>query len=318
MMRRRIIISLILLGILLSGIIVVIQRGGGANGGTFKIKSGEKVTRVVIQKADSKVTLEMKKGEWLVNGKENARRAAISFLLSTLEGMEPESSVSQQTLESLKSKSTGKPVSVKIYSGVRKIRSFMVYHYNDVNYSSIIMKHHGSKPYLVYLPGYDFDPGIVFTAEADYWRPFTIFETMPSAIKEMNMTYTADRSASFSIICESGKTLLEGNGSFDTVAVKRYLSYFVNVPFESLVTGLEPGEEKSLTASEPYFSISLTTVTGRTNVLKGWKRMSQANGTRIPDTDRLWGRLDDGRLFVMRYLDIDPLLKKRSYFLSAE
>jgi len=44
-----------------------------------------------------------------------------------------------------------------------------------------------------------------------------------------------------------------------------------------------------------------------------WEKSDSSAGT--TDSDRLYGKLntmDD--LFIIRYFDIDPLLKKRSYF----
>ena len=33
------------------------------------------------------------------------------------------------------------------------------------------------------------------------------------------------------------------------------------------------------------------------------------------DSDRLWGKTDNSdELFIMRYFDVDPILKRRSYF----
>ncbi len=255
-----------------------------------------------------------KKGSWILNGKEEARKAAVTFLLATLEGMEPKSPVSEKTFDELIVKFSGRPVSVRVYSGHRKVKSFIVYHFNDPDYSSVFRKSAGSTPYLVYLPGYDFDAGSVFTSETDYWRPFTVFEIMPSEIAKVKMDFSGDPSRSFVIFKDKGIAILEGTVSFDTIAVKRYISYFVNVPFESITTGLDKQGEASVAGSSPVFTLTVTTNDGESHVLRGWRRQY---GTEA-DTDRLWGKLDDGRLFVMRYLDIDPLLKKRSYFLVSK
>lgn len=316
-MKPGLIISLVILVVIVIITSLLFYRGGNREG-RFKINPNKTVTRVIIQKADSRVTLEMKKGEWLLNGKEDVRKTAISFMLSALEEMEPRSAVSEKVFESLSSKSRADYLTVKVFSGSRKINSFIVYHFHDVNYSSILKKNSRSKPYLVYLPGYEFDPGMVFTAEADYWRPFTIFEIMPSEIKEVRMDYNENAFNSFSIISEKNLVFLSGSSSFDSIAVRRYLSYFVNVPFERLPTGLELNDMKNQTTGSPYFTLTVSTLTNTTHTLRGWRRKTIADGVSITDTDRLWGRLDDGKLFVIRYLDIDPLLKKRSYFLPDE
>jgi hypothetical protein len=258
--------------------------------------------------------LQEKKGTWLLNGKEEARKAAVSFLIATLEGMEPKSPLSEAKFKELSGKFPGKPVSVSVFSGKMKVRSFTVYHFNDADYGSVFKKRSRSNPYLIYLPGYDFSAGSVFTAETDYWRPFTIFEIMPSEIKKVAVDYPGETDRSFVLEKVNGTAILQGYTLFDSVAVKRYLSYFVNVPFESITTGLDLQGEAHILESVPYFTITVSTSDGKIHMLRGWKRYSGIEA----DTDRLWGRLDDGKLFVMRYFDLDPLLKKRSYFLMSK
>jgi hypothetical protein len=312
-MKRIITISLLLVAVTAVTVLFLMHRGSSGDL-KMKVAPGTVVTKVVLQKGDEKIVLNEKKGSRILNGKEEARKAAITFLLATLEGMEPKSPVSEKTFDELIVKFSGRPVAVRVYSGHRKVKSFIVYHFNDPDYGSVFRKSAGSTPYLVYLPGYDFDAGSVFTSETDYWRPFTVFEIMPSEIAKVKMDFSGDPSRSFVIFKDKGIAILEGTVSFDTTAVKRYISYFVNVPFESINTGMDKQGEASVAGSSPVFTLTVTTNDGESHVLRGWRRQS---GTEA-DTDRLWGKLDDGRLFVMRYLDIDPLLKKRSYFLVSK
>jgi hypothetical protein len=43
--------------------------------------------------------------------------------------------------------------------------------------------------------------------------------------------------------------------------------------------------------------------------------MKEKQGTKEIDSDRLLGKTDENdEFFIMRYFDIDPLIKNRSYF----
>jgi hypothetical protein len=43
--------------------------------------------------------------------------------------------------------------------------------------------------------------------------------------------------------------------------------------------------------------------------------MKEKQGTKETDSDRLLAKTDENdEFFIMRYFDIDPLIKKRSYF----
>jgi hypothetical protein len=49
--------------------------------------------------------------------------------------------------------------------------------------------------------------------------------------------------------------------------------------------------------------------------VKLWQRSVNGNDVTKLDTDRLWAKAEgSAEIFVIRYIDIDPLLKKRSYF----
>jgi hypothetical protein len=291
---------------------IILLRRSSSSDYDLKIPAGTALSKIILQSHNGRVVLEEKKGYWYLNGREEARKTAIDLLLAVIEDMEPKSPVSEGTVDLLKNKLAGSPVSVKIFSGNRQLRSFTVSHYNDVSYGSIFRKKRTAL--LFYLPGYDLDAGSVFIADKKYWRPFTIFKLMPSEIKGLSVNYPSDADKSFSILNDKGRVSMGDIISFDTVSVKRYLSYFVNVPFESINTSLRPAEVNNITSSTPFVSISVTSIGGDIHVLKGWKRSSDDKNGGTPDTDRLWGQLDNGNLFVMRYFDIDPLLKKRSYF----
>ncbi len=300
-------------------VVMLIRRnGGGISDDVFNAGKETEITRIRLRSADADICLEKRAGEWLLNDSEPVRNSAISFILAALADMQPRSSVSEDVFNHLISESNGDPVHVKVFSGKRRRASFDVYHFNDPHYSSIVKKNRRDKPFLVYLPGYDFDPGGVFTADTDFWKPFRVFNIMPSSIKEVKMYYYTDTIHSFELKNEGKRLALLDSSVFDTLSGRRYLSYFVNVSFESLTTGLTSDKITEITSGEPYFELTVTTTDGKKRVLKGWRRNILKDGIIITDTDRLWGSLDDGKLFVLRYLDIDPLIKKRSYFLPGE
>jgi hypothetical protein len=295
-------------------IIVLVVKGRTSSGYDLRIPEGTDVSRIVLEDREHRVVLTEEKDTWRLNGREDARKTAVDLILAELEDMQPRSPVSENIVSTLKSKMTGSEVTVKVFSKGRKIRSFTVSHYKDNDYPSLLRSKHGSPAMLFYLPGYDIDAGSVFIADEKYWSPFTIFKIMPSEITEVSVDYPAEPLKSFSIINHSGRVSINELTSFDTVSVRRYLSYYVNVPFESINTSLTSDEEKRTTEETPYVKISVTTTDGVVHLLKGWKRVSNEAGKGEVDTDRLWGQLDNGNLFVMRYFDVDPLLKRRSYF----
>jgi len=320
-MKKNIYISLIITvsaALLLFFAGLRILRGKTAGDYDIKIPEGTPVTKIILESHGQRVVLEERKDTWLINGREEVRKTAMDLILTELGAMQPVSPVSESVIRKLEGKRSGSEVTVKIFSKRRKIRSFIVTHYKDRDYPGIIRKKTGAKALIYNLPGYDIDACSVFLADIRYWRPFTIFKIMPSEISEVSVEYPADIAKSFTIVNSTGKVSLKESVSFDTLSVKRYLSYFVNVPFESINTSLTTEEEKRVISSVPFVKVTVTAKDGVTHQLKGWKRYMREGEKGGFDTDRLWGELDNGNLFVMRYFDVDPLLKKRSYFLQIK
>jgi hypothetical protein len=95
----------------------------------------------------------------------------------------------------------------------------------------------------------------------------------------------------------------------------RYLSYFTWVPFEKWASDLGEEEKKYIDSRLPLYRITVTTIHGNKTILTLWERMTGENGAGTKDSDRLLGKTQNTKeFFVMRYFDIDPLIKKRSYF----
>jgi hypothetical protein len=176
-----------------------------------------------------------------------------------------------------------------------------------------------SKPFIVYLPGYETNIGSVFTVNELYWKPFTIFNLLPSEIAYVEFKSLTDPGSSFSIRnTDTGFVLSDPDielSGWDTTRVIRYLSYFVYVPFETWEFEMEASEIERLKVSDPLCVISVKDRVGKEIRLMLWERMLPGQGEKKKDTDRLWGKTDSSSgIFVIRYMDIDPLLKKRSYF----
>jgi hypothetical protein len=177
-----------------------------------------------------------------------------------------------------------------------------------------------SKPFIVYLPGSDDNIGILFSPLIRSWQPFTAFRILPSEIESVSVENHGDSASSFLILNKGGVYSIHGDpkesAQYDSIKIKRYVSYFTNVPFEGW--DFSPGDARAGSGHEPgaFMTIKVGTRGGDTISIQLYEKQKVENGKTIPDTDRLLGELNDGRgIFVMRYFDVDPILKKRSFFL---
>lgn len=291
----------------------------GKSNSSFAAEQGREITRIELSSEGKKLILEKKGESWLINGKSEARKSGILFIQRILTGIKIKSPVSSELFESeIKAKNIV-PVRVRVYENMRVLSTFLVYKTLSNPYGNIMKKKDSSKPFIVYVPGYDGNIGSAFITNELYWQPYTVFNLLPSEIASVDFENFSDTSSSFMISCRDKRYALScssGNLSgWDSTLINRYISYYARVPFESWAFDIPEAEKKSIETSQPLYRITVTTTMNRKSVLDLWALQTIKNGSKVTDSDKLLGKTDaNDMLFLMRYFDIDPLIKKRSYF----
>jgi hypothetical protein len=307
----------------LAFVVLLVQTGGrgsfGKGNTSFAIPSGEEITTIEMIQAKEKIVLTLNDNLWTVNEAGEARKSAVNFLIQTLKGIEIKSPVSEDLFRGEIVEKGVAPVIVKVWSGKRVVKKIMVYKTDSNEYGNIMKLGERKKPFIVSIPGYQGSIGSNFNMNELFWVPFNIFNFAPNEIASVEVNYSATPDESFliynfsvSVADELKKAAIE---QFDSAKVKRYLSYYTWVPFETWAFESGQAESDSIIAGMPLATIRLTLVNGDTERLDLWERTIMKGATRVVDTDRAWGRKDDSNnLFVVRYYDIDPLLRRKSYF----
>lgn len=314
----RSIILILVLGLLL--VLIFLNRSPfGKNNSSFASEPKEQITRIELSGERKTLLLEQKGETWYINGKTEARKSGIQFITRILKEIKIKSPVSQELFHSEISAKNISSVRVKVFENHKLLKSFLVYKTMSNIYGNIMKIRETSKPFIVYVPGYDGNIGSAFNLNEIFWQPYTVFNFLPSEIAGVKFENLADTASSFSIINRKNRFYLTGVGShnsLDSSLVVRYISYFAYVPFESWAMDLADNEKKSIEDRQPLYSITVSTVAGGRKVLKLWATTKGEGENKTIDSDRLLGRSDNtGEFFILRYFDIDPLIKKRSYFL---
>jgi hypothetical protein len=318
-MRNKILTRIILLVVIVIILILILLRVRspfGKSNSSFAAEPDKEITRIEFSQNGKKLTLENKDGDWLVNGKSEARKSGVLFILRVLKEMKIKSPVSEELFDNEISSKNIVPVKVKVYEKGRNLKTFFVYKTISNIYGNIMKIKERSKPFIVCVPAYDGNIGSAFTLNELYWQPFTVFNLLPSEIASVTFKNLSDTSASFSIISRNHMFFLSGDESnhtgWDTAQLVRYISYFAWIPFESWAFEITDPEKSEIENRTPLYIISVTTTTGKAEELKLWEKYDDKTGK---DSDRLLGKTNEkDALFIMRYFDIDPIIKKRSYF----
>ncbi len=293
----------------------------GKRNTSFSADPKKEITRIEFSCDDKKLILEKKGNEWRVNGQNEARKSSILFILKVLNEIRIKSPVSAELFNQEITEKEIMPIRVKVFEKNKIIRSFLVYKTNSNSYGNIMKIRHGSKPFIVSIPGFEEEIGSAFNIHELYWRPFIIFNILPSQISSVSVENYSDIPSSFSIVNSKLELKLAGTEGtltgWDSSRIIRYLSYFVRIPFESWASELSPEERRKIESGQPLFLITVTESDGTERILTLWDRWLENNGKLEKDTDRLWAKTNNSNeLLIMRYSDVDPILKKKSYFFT--
>lgn len=291
----------------------------GKDNSSFSTDPQIQITCIEFSGEKGKLTLEKDKESWLINGGGEARKSGIQFILRILYEIQIKSPVSGELFEAEITGKNVKPVRVRVYNNNRLLKSFLVYKTASNEYGNIMKIKQGTKPFIVHVPGFSGEIGSAFTLNELFWQPYNLFNLMPSEIETVEVINNSDKATSFSIQKNGKRFFLAGDENnitgWDSSLITRYLSYFTWVPFESWALEMTDEEKKAAENQTPQFSISVQSTSGKKSTLDLWLRKISEGDSVYTDTDRLLGK-SDGRseFLIIRYFDIDPLLKKRSYF----
>jgi hypothetical protein len=292
----------------------------GKRNTSFAVKEGTVITRVDLYQGDKKISLQRNGEKWFLNKTIDTRKSAVLFLIRTLNELKIKSPVSSEIFRSEIEDKKIIPVRVNVYARRKLVKSFYVYKTGSNIYGNIMKLRVSSKPFIVAIPGFEDNIGSHFSMNELFWQPYTVFNSLPSRIASVELINLKEADNSFTLKNMNGTISVSGNSGnlarWDSLRTRRYISYFTFVSFETWAFELTDDEKKEISSSSPLYKITVKAQDGSDKTLTIWEKWKTQNGSRITDTDRVWGKCSDlgDDIFVMRYFDIDPILKKKSYF----
>jgi hypothetical protein len=294
----------------------------GKSNTSFAVKQGTEITRIDFFQGDKKLSLQKSDRSWAVNKTREARKNAILFIIRTLKEIKIKSTVSADIFRNEIIARGIIPVRVNVYERRKLVKSFYVYKTSSNIYGNIMKMKAYSKPFIVFIPGYEDNIGTHFNLSELFWQPYTVYNLLPSEISIVELMNFKETDASFTITNAGNRFSLSdrtGNLSgWDTLRVKRYISYFTSIPFESWAFDMTEDEKKKIEEQSPLYTINVHKPGGGNIGLTIWEKWDYRNGSGNKDTDRIWGRIDGtDNIFILRYFDIDPILKKKSFFFGG-
>ena len=270
------------------------------------VKDTAAVALVSISNAGSGVELQRVDGQWLVDGQTPARTDLVPVLLKAVHDI----SITKMTAEMDKNG----------YTILIKSRRKTLAHYKllfAANGECYAWAAGSDRVFAVEVPGYNRFLSVLRLSGAADWKSRTVFAVKPDRVRQIIFNSTAKPENSF-IIKHKGRqseifSYPVGLKITDADADKleRYVAQFTRKDFADYVQ-LPQLQIDSIKATQPMYSLSVTTDDGREVWYKAFKRRLPQSAT--PDPDNFYLLLSNGDFVVAKYYDFDSVVKSLGWF----
>ena len=313
---------------------------------SFAITDTSLVTKIFLtDKANNKVVLEkVAPGNWSVNNKYTASADLINIFLKTLLRIEVKSPVAKAARDNTIKRLASISRKVEIYQTVYRIdlwglklfpheKLVKTYYVGDAtqdNLGTYMLMEDCDEPYIIHIPGFrGFLNSRYSPLEID-WRDHTLFSVDIPNIKSVKLDFPLAPDSSFSIANE-GKTkfiltAVKSNttiANYDTLKLIDYLTNFMNIKYEYLITDFTAHNKDSVIKTTPLNILTVTDISGKATTVKIFHKPAPTDQADLSDSiskfdlDRMYALFNDGKDFCMiQYYVFDNILKPLSYFIK--
>lgn len=323
-------ITLLVLAVLLavSAWLLLSRRSGtyARSAVEFAVMDTNLIKEVQITGKESEVMLVKHDLTWRVNGSTPVRKDRMSGMLVLLSRLEVLSPVSHSRSEevSMQLLNEGKRVTITLDRGEK--REYFVFHDTTGNNATYMMMKDADTPFRMGVRGYKRrDLAALYATDERFWRDNLLLHYLPEQIQYISLQNNRDPGRTFHLARNAKGEFEMSIGMVPGEWVKpnksmlnQYLGYFYSIRFEAYA---DPGQDKALKYTyndEPDFVLEVGNDTGSKTSLGLFPVFTvDRSGIKKKDLNVLYARIDDwDEMVVLKYLEIDPLLKDPGYFQS--
>ncbi len=275
----------------------------------FSVRDTARIESILITSAFGEVNLSRKGSVWTVNG-DPVRDEALRGLHVMVSRLEVEAPVSRtledKVLDELEKESTR--VHIEMEDGPAKAYRVFYDHVSDASYMIL----EGSDiAFRMKVRGYrQTNLEELYSSDPRFWRDNIVFQSQPGEIQAISFLNNRDDWKSFHLARNEAGIFEVASGvvpqkwvSPGTESLNQYLGYFNEVRFESY---LDPQRDTLSRSAGPDYILNLELLDGKRIYVELFP---------VSDFNRLYARLARGEEWVVvKYVEIDPLLKEFKYF----
>ena len=326
MKRYRISLVVLVLLMAVSAWLLLSRRSGTYPPSTvaFAIEDTSLIRSIEIEDPGGRVLLLKENGAWMVGGGSPVRQDRMKgmlVLLSRLEVLSPVSR-SRTDLVSGQLQELGKRVVITPERGA--VRDYLVYHDTTGPGATYMMMKTAGIPFRMGVRGYKRrELASLYVADERYWRDNLLLYFLPDQIDQISLINNLYPERTFHLarnddgIFEISTGMVPGKWSLpDNARLNQYLGYFYGVRFDEYADLAPYPSANYRFKNEPDYVLEVNSVVGMKRTIRLYPVFTNDEaGNEKMDINILFAGVDKwDEKVVLKYLEIDPLLKDPGYF----
>lgn len=287
----------------------------------FVIKDVSVVGTIIIKNNVKSISIKKKPNtnDWFINNKYEANKKSIKKLMQTLTEVKISNPVLKKNIDSIKNliKSYAKTIII-LNNKNDTLKKIYIADYKNDTKGTYALADNNNLPYIISIPGLEKDLNQRYNLNPLYWINPEIFTYQPHEIKEIEIKYLNKEKTSYRIeINEDAPKIFsyKKHKYLENININKigsYLSYFMNVKFSDFNTLID-GKSDSLKNSKADYSIFVKDIYNKTKEVDLY-RIKISETPKKYDFNKLYAIINKEDIVVVKYFDIDLILKDISYF----
>ncbi len=285
----------------------------------FAVNDTALITKVILTEIpkNQQVVLERKNEGWFLNQKYMADKKIVTALLTSVNQIQFRAPISKNSLQSVIADIQASSVKVEIFEGEKLVNSYFIGKQDEQKLGNYMMLDNSLKTYIMCNPSYSGSLRNIFNPLESFWRNKTVFAFDIQKITEIKVEISDKPEKSFQLTKTNNEFILKTltdkaiNQKINKENIKAYLSYFTQLDFEKVVENSTVLHD-SLAKSKPS---TIITIKSNDNKIKSIQ-IFQIPTAKEFDLNRIYALIDNElTVMVIKYYDLDPILKEIDYFL---
>ncbi|HYX07093.1 MAG TPA: hypothetical protein VE912_10215 [Bacteroidales bacterium] len=305
--------------LIIVAVILYLTHGTGTMGRNYTnlaLNNPSAVSKLELKKNDSTVYLTRHGSKWYLNDSLRANSQLVEVILEYLSRIRIVGPVPKSLKDSLlKVKNHG--MFVTVYHRNRPAKQFIYYHLNTKVGSDVLLPEGGRQPVLVEITGFSGSLSKLLRMNSSFWFDHAIFDFNYSEITSLSIMYNEKPKKSFVLKRTSNGSFQLTLATGDSAPVETdqqqtilYLSQLENIKYEKRASDSVVAQIQN---QNPYFTLLIVLENGQKREINGFRKM----GNSAIDFNYFYVQaLPRNEVYVVRYIDFDPLLVSDKYFLD--